>query len=426
MTERAAVASWPILRVWQCLRLASLCAVLAASGCGGGDGGGGDVTPPGPTNNAPPTNVRLVEVSSMAVGEVTASWLPAADDSAPVSSLRYQLHASTDKAFAPSSSTLRFETSGQLSGSISGALTPGERYFVRLVALDQQGASTVGDIMSVTVTDTAATRLSGVTTRVLQASEVSQVGPDSITLTGTTASPQIGTFIASDAGAGYLRQVTGVSTVSGSTVLNTRTAALNEVVSGVQVSSSVRMPLLPAQTVASSRENALGVRVTSVDAVSSKLSWPAGRMTYSAGAGPDASARKRTLDVRRQISALVPRFEAGPSTTETGKWASVTGQNQVGLEEGATGTLVFSVSTIGVGAPMFGSQVSICAIEAGAQTNADPLVHPGDMNIGMLGSMEKTGIDAATGRVVKATRSLQIGATSKTASAEPYLGGAQK
>ena len=61
--------------------------------CGGG--GGGDSTP-APVANTAPTNVSLVEVSSAGSTVVTASWLPATDDSTTAANLNYEIHASTN------------------------------------------------------------------------------------------------------------------------------------------------------------------------------------------------------------------------------------------------------------------------------------------------------------------------------------------
>ena len=58
--------------------------------CGGG--GGGDSTP-APVANTAPTNVSLVEVSSAGSTVVTASWLPATDDSTTAANLNYEIHA---------------------------------------------------------------------------------------------------------------------------------------------------------------------------------------------------------------------------------------------------------------------------------------------------------------------------------------------
>ena len=57
---------------------------------------------------APPSVVKLVEVSSLVVGQVTASWLPVMDDKTPADRIRYQVHSGPDAAFTPSAATLKF------------------------------------------------------------------------------------------------------------------------------------------------------------------------------------------------------------------------------------------------------------------------------------------------------------------------------
>ena len=104
------------------LKLASLAAgLIVLASCGGGGGKGS------PAGNSAPTGTNLVEVSSLAVGALSASWLPASDDTTPAASIRYQIHASTDASFIPGAATLKFEGTGVSSANITSGLTPGSR-----------------------------------------------------------------------------------------------------------------------------------------------------------------------------------------------------------------------------------------------------------------------------------------------------------
>ena len=103
--------------------------------CGGG--GGGDSTP-APVANTAPTNVSLVEVSSAGSTVVTASWLPATDDSTTAANLNYEIHASTDPNFVPSASTLKLKGASLASARIDGLL-PSTQYTLKLVVLDKDG-----------------------------------------------------------------------------------------------------------------------------------------------------------------------------------------------------------------------------------------------------------------------------------------------
>lgn len=115
---------------------AALVVLLTACGGGGSTGAVPPVTPvPVPVNQAP-TPARLVEVSSSSVGTLSASWLPATDDTTAVAALRYQVHVATDPAFIPSPTTLKTTVTGALSTTITAGLTRGQRYSVRVLAVD--------------------------------------------------------------------------------------------------------------------------------------------------------------------------------------------------------------------------------------------------------------------------------------------------
>ena len=99
--------------------------MLVLTACGGGEGAGAlNLSACGA--NTPPSNVRLVEASSAAIGAWNVSWLPASDDTTPAAMLKYQVHASTDATFTPSASTLIFEGQGVTSAAIASGLTPGK------------------------------------------------------------------------------------------------------------------------------------------------------------------------------------------------------------------------------------------------------------------------------------------------------------
>ena len=171
------------LRAGILLHLFMAAVALCMAACGGG--GGSDPTPPA---NAPPTNVQLLGVLSLAVGQVSASWLPASDDSTSGANLRYQLHASTQEGFVPTSSTLRLETTGLVSGTISTGLTGGARYYIKLVAIDAQGATTIGQALAVTVASVAATPVPSVAGAACNAPLAAL--SMTCTLTGTDLPPQ--------------------------------------------------------------------------------------------------------------------------------------------------------------------------------------------------------------------------------------------
>lgn len=114
---------------------------------------GSDSSTPSNNNlpNTAPTNVRLLEVSSASAGAMSISWLPASDDKTQASAMKYQVHASTSANFTSSAQTLKFEGVGVTSAVINSGINPGANYTVRLVAIDEQGASTTSDSLQVTI-----------------------------------------------------------------------------------------------------------------------------------------------------------------------------------------------------------------------------------------------------------------------------------
>ena len=403
------------------------CSLVACGGGGGGSGGTSGGTepppPPPPVTNQAPTNVRLIEVASMAVGEIRASWLPASDDSTPSASLRYQLHVSASPEFVISGDTLRVETTGQLSASIATNLISGARYFVRVVAIDQQGAQTASDSMPVTVADTPAALEDGITLRALSASEYSRLTSDSITLASGVAVPATGSYVASADNGGFLRQVTAATSAGGATSITTRRASLNEVVTGLQVSSSVRMTPVPVAAVSSAREKPTGGASATTEGSSMSVTWEQAGLSYSAGAVSMSGVGSASANVQAVPLALVPRFDVGPTTTVHGKWAKVRGPEYVALEEGAKGEVLFTVTTTTddtTGLFGFGSRVGICKLEAGVITNEDPGARPREVGVEFVGELRLLQFESGTGRVKAASQMLSVLATSSTASNSPY------
>jgi Tol biopolymer transport system component len=400
--------------------LLSLACALTACGGGGGDGGGGSQPTPPPTTNQAPTNVRLVEVSSTAVGEVSASWLAATDDSTSAASIKYQVHASTAAGFVPSTQTLQTETTGQVSTRISSNLTPGTRYFLRLVAIDQQGASTSSGALAVTVADTRAQLDPAARLQVLDASQYTQVRADTITLASGTAAPAVDAFVSSAEGGGFLRRVTAVSSVGGATVLTTRQASLNEVVSGLQLSTSIRMSAIPGAVSAGASGKSQGAQSTKGGVSPAQIAWKEAGLKYAAGRSSAATITEKPTGIQPSRSALASRFDVGPTTTASGSWAKIMGPEHVALEEGASGRVTLTVTTTTDDTPLFGSRVSICKLETGLVTNEDPSAKPREMNVGLLGSLQLNQFESDSGRVKAASQELEIGATSGTASSSTY------
>jgi Tol biopolymer transport system component len=394
--------------------------MLLAAGCGGA-GGTNEKNPAiTPSGNLPPSNVRLVEVSSLAVGQISASWMPASDDKTPSASLRYQLHASTQPNFVPSQATLRYETQGQLSGVITSGLEAGRRYEVRLVGQDDQGASSVSAPLQVMVADTSATPVAGAVVRVLEATEVTEVTTDALTIAVGVPVPAVGTFLASSQGAGYLRKVTGTAARNGVTVVSTERASLAEVLSNFSLSSVVRMPALPSGTATGQAQKPKLSAKAGVEA-NQQWYWQQSGFRYSAGRVTPIGVQKTGGDTGREATSA-PEFEVGPTTTATGGYANLLGPGRIGIAEGASGEARLWAETTTDKKPWFGNQVSICKFEVGAVTNEDPNAKPRELGVDLIAPIvRETVIPFTDGdRTTRASQSFKVTATSGTASSHPY------
>lgn len=281
--------------------LVAIWVTVALAACGGGgkgDAGGGSST----TTNQAPTQVMLVEASSVNAGVISASWLTAVDDSTAAGSLRYQLHASTDLAFTPSASTKVFEGQGLTSAIVNG-LKSGQTYAVRLVAFDDQGANTVSAPIHVAVSSTVPALQSGVVAQYLTAAQVVSTTSSTVVMAGAASAPAVGGFISSseaNSGQGFLRRVVSVSRANGVTTVQTTPAALNEVFSDLEISSNVTMDTVPTSA-ASAAVGRGQARVLSLSAAGNptqyEYRWAQTGLRYSAGIGanqPSPAGREHT------------------------------------------------------------------------------------------------------------------------------------
>ncbi|WP_230656464.1 Lcl domain-containing protein [Psychrobacter sp. I-STPA10] len=103
--------------------------------------------------NTPPTNVQLKEVSSPSQGELRVSWLAAKDNNTSHKQLRYELHAGANADFLPNKSTQIYTGKNVTSAKISDKLQAGKKYYIKLVVIDKEGASTVSEGMPIVITD---------------------------------------------------------------------------------------------------------------------------------------------------------------------------------------------------------------------------------------------------------------------------------
>lgn len=328
-----------------------ICAAMLAA-CGGGGGGAADSPAGGagapvvvPAPNAAPTAAKLVEVSSMVPGQLTASWLPASDDTTPVSNIKYQLHASTDAAFTPSAATLKFEGIGVNSAAVTSGWTNGARYTLKLLAIDQQGAVGTSDAIQVAISDTAVALQPQATVQQLGSAQVAQISTDSITLQPGTKAPAVGQFLVSADGSGYLRKVLSTSTAAGGAItVKTSPAALNTVVNQVSVASAFKLASVPTEVAAASTSRATISAVVGPSSVDWK--WPQTGFQLSKALPPPARVTAQSVRSEQGVKTIAATTTGGATIDVSaktadggqGRYVKVLAPDTVGILTGTSGT----------------------------------------------------------------------------------------
>ena len=374
----------------------------------GGDGGSSGTQPA----NVAPSSVSLVEVSSQAAGGLSASWLPASDDSTPAGNIRYQVHASTAADFVPAADTLKFEGAGVYAANIA-ALTPGAQYTIRLVAIDQQNATTVSAPMSIRVSTVNASLQANAQVVPLATAQVAQIAADRVTLQAGVVAPVVGQFISSEDGAGFLRQITAVTTEAGGTVLRTRDASINEVISDVELASNFSMLSIPREVAASALQTGLAAAASRQGATAT-YAWKQTGFRYAAGTNSVPAIANSPL-ARRQATQASSR-----TVEEQGEWGKISAPAYIVLnqEDVATVNLILSITDQSV--PWNStSSVGICDVKLGAVWGEGEGSNPSGISISK-GGLNIIQAVTADGRVKVAHQPLTIRAARGTANAAPY------
>lgn len=398
-------------RCWQ-HGLAVIGLMLALAGCGKGGSQPAEVFN---ANNTAPANVQLLEVSSAAVGQITASWLPATDEATPANNLTYQLHASTDPAFTPSDATKVFEGKAVYQTTVSTGLTAGSRYTVKLVVLDGQNESTSSQSLSVTVANTTATLNNGVKVTTLDTSQVASINGNQLTLLAGGPSLQVGQFIASaegTSGNGYLKKIEAITTSNGNTVLTTRDASVNEVVSDVSLSSSFRLGSVPTEVTTASSQVGLVRRTASPANANTEYAWQKTGFRYSARA---SSTQIQTGSQGRQ--GMQAGLVQGAATDKSGSWGRLWMPSSVTVAEGESAMFNIHAYIIDTSEPLIGQRRKICKIDFGAMRGVGNAAKPSAVSI-QAGAGTVNNQDAYRPTHIFYPTTLQAGAA--TASSNPY------
>ena len=393
--------------------------------CGGG--GGGDSTP-APVANTAPTNVSLVEVSSAGSTVVTASWLPATDDSTTAANLNYEIHASTDPNFVPSASTLKLKGASLASARIDGLL-PSTQYTLKLVVLDKDGLKTVSNSLQVTTSSTPSEQVAGVTVKTMTAGQTLAMTDTSLTLAAGAPVPNVGEFVASAEGDGYLRKVVAVNVVDGKTVLTTEQAALNEVLQKAELSSSFKIKSVPVEVAATPTQAGL-MRVNDVTQPDhANFDWgntgfKLNTTTYKADTNTPSQA---LIQAGLESVSASPSFSIS-SQTKTfddgfGTFSQVTVPNSVSIAERATGEFkaVLKILSDDTEGPFWDRKnvpLTVCESELVKVVN-----EKGESVAGLVkfGALESVQSQSASGSVRVAHQVIKVDANFEKASEKPYV-----
>lgn len=351
----------------------SLLIGLVATGCGGG-GGTSSPASSGTTNN-PPNQVALAAVSSQDISSLSVAWQSAVDDSTPSSEIRYQVHASTANDFVPSANTLLFDGVGVNSANING-LQAGTSYRVKLVAIDQSGASTVSAAMVAKTADIGSLRTTAAVH--VSASATPVIAENSLTFpAGAAPSAKVGDVLVSDVGNGYLRKVVNVENGPQGVVIQTQPASLNEVFSEIELSSSVNLATV---------NSASGGLVTAASAGGKNgmavAHWPESGLTISGPAVTTVTPQGQV--VAPQMRALALRT-SDKTLLANGAYGWVNGPQSVSVEVGDSVQVPFDVRSRTL-------DVKICKIE---YLDAEP--HAGGGDPGGLAALGTSSIKSTMG-----------------------------
>jgi uncharacterized membrane protein len=402
---------------WRGFCMATAASVLSIlSACGGG-GGAGEVSGTSSVAdgrvNIPPGNVKLVEVSSQVAGSLSASWLPASDDADAPGAIKYQLHASTAANFTPSADTLKFEGAGVYAANVTSGLMLGANYTVRLLAIDSSGAKTSSDPLSLTVSSINGKSVLNASVVQLNASQVTLVGSDQVTLQVGVTAPKVGQFIASSDGTGFLKQVTAVTTSSGVTVLQTRNATLDEVLSDVSMSSSFRMVSVPKEVADTAIQTGLVAVQSNTPNQVTSYAWPTTGFRYAA---PTLAAVPKVNTGGLQAGLHVISADLN---TNLGTWGKISAPRRVAIteEENASFKMILSINVNDI--PWMGTAVGICKVELGAVRGLGNGSNPAGLSVSQ-GPFDVQQSEAANNRIKVAYLPINIKAAKGTANAAPY------
>ena len=206
------------------------------------------------------------------------------------------------------------------------------------------------------------------------------VGENNLTFSaGGAPAVKAGDVLVSDAGNGYLRKVTSIESGSGSTVIQTQSAALNEVFSDIELSSSVNLA-----TTASSSSGLATAASVGVKNGMTVTHWPEAGLTISGPVVTPGFVPKNGVVAPRMQSLAVRASEKTALANGTYGW--INGPQSVAVEAGDSAQISFEVRSRTM-------SVKVCKIE---YLDATPHAGGGDPgNLAALGNVSvKSALDS--------------------------------
>jgi hypothetical protein len=241
-----------------------ICLVLTA--CSGGSGGTGD-----PVVGL--SMVDFVAASSIDAGVITAEWMPVTDSSTSHADMVYTIHVSTQDGFIPDDSTALKTVTGEVSTNVEG-LQPATVYYVIVSATNKKGETSWSNQLQVTsVSVSLQTTAAVVHVQNTAQAVVADTTSISYQLDAGATAPEVGSYLASDEGDGYLRRVTAVSVIGDEVVAETAAASLNELYDSIEISTTVR---LGATDTSATQGVVSGISVTQQANQKQAIQWPSG------------------------------------------------------------------------------------------------------------------------------------------------------
>ena len=290
-----------------------------------------------------PKMVRLVSVSSSNTDQMTVDWFPAQDDKTLHQDMMYQVHVSLKKKFIPNSSTLRYQGKGVVTAIITN-LSVNSRYTVMVTATDEDGNKSWSNRLK---TKTVAKRAKR-TSKKVRVPKSSKAGKNKneIILPATEPVPELGEYLISDQGNGYLKKITAVTQQNGQTHVQMEPAALTDIFESVEFSTTIKMEDIPPDT---NQNTNLRRRNTGNK---HQVTWPKSRLTLSETDTPElrkvpAMRSMATLD---NTSIRTRRLEVnGDTQTNMGSYANFSGPAFIGAIPGETLLFKLNLKTTDAG-----------------------------------------------------------------------------